>query len=187
VTDDRGEPALIGLDERAVLAGWLDHHRTVLLRKVDGLTDAQLLTPSVPPSSLNLLGLLRHMADNEVWWFQAVLGGVDVPDGEWPSAGPTGEPAGDSAAGADRAGDGDPHADLHPPATENLARIRPLFLDACARSRAVFAGLGSLDDEGDLRGTPVSARWVASHVVEEYARHNGHADLLREVLDGATG
>lgn len=178
MTDSRVEPPLTGADERTVLAGWLDSHRATLLRKVDGLTDAELLTPSVPPSTLNLLGLLRHMADNEVWWFQAVLAGVDVPDDGWPSAGKT-APVG--------SGGGDPDADLHPPAGETLSRVRPLFLEACDRSRAVLAGLGSLDVQGDLRGSPVSARWVATHMVEEYARHNGHADLLREVIDGSTG
>jgi len=172
VTDSRVEPALTGTDECAVLGGWLDAHRATLLRKVDGLTEVQLLARAVTPSTLNLLGLLRHMADNEVWWFQAVLAGRAVPDDAWPSAGQPGD---------------DPDAELHPPATETLARVRPLFLDACARSREVLAGLASLDVEGDLRGSPVSGRWVASHMVEEYARHNGHADLLREVLDGSTG
>ena len=168
------EPALTGLDERRVLAGWLDHHRATLLRKVDGLTDAQALARSAPPSSLNLLGLVRHMADNEVWWFQAVLAGRDVAAADWPSAAQPGDPE-------------DPDADLDPPPTATLAVAVPLFTAACARSREVLDDIASLDVEADLRGEPVSARWVATHMVEEYARQNGHADLLREAIDGATG
>ena len=169
---DRTSPSLTGLDERSSLGAWLDYHRATLLWKVDGLTDEQLLTASTPPSPLNLMGLLRHMADNEVWWFSAVLAGEEVPASEYPSGGPV---------------DDTPDADLLPRADESIDRIRPLFVAACERSRQVFTRVPSLDETGDLRGTPVSARWVATHMLEEYARHNGHADLLREALDGATG
>ena len=168
------EPARTGLDERAVLAGWLDHHRATLLRKVDGLSDAELLTASAPPSRLTLTGLLRHMADNELWWFRVVLAGAEEAGVEWPSAAHCADPD-------------DEDSDLFPDDGETLARVRPLFEAACADSRAVLAGLASLDALGTVRGRPVSARWVATHMVEEYARHNGHADLIREAIDGATG
>jgi hypothetical protein len=176
MTIERVEPALTGSDERRTLGDWLDYHRATLLRKIDGLTDAEARARSVPPSTLSLLGLVRHMADNEVWWFQAVLAGVDVPDGPYPSSA---EPGG--------AVPDDPDADLNPPPTATVAATVPLFGAACARSRDIVAGLDSLDAVGDLRGEPVSARWVVTHMLEEYARHNGHADLLRQAIDGVTG
>jgi len=162
------EPALTGLDERAMLGGWLDTHRAVLVHKCTGLSDAQLRERAVPPSTLCLLGLLRHLSDVEAWWFVAVLAGEEPEPPDWSE-------------------DEDPDADLNPPPDATLAGTLPAYLAACARSRTILAGLESLDVVGDLRGQPVSARWVATHMVEEYARHNGHADLLRERLDGATG
>lgn len=168
MADDDFEPALTGLDERAMLGGWLDRHRAVLVTKCTGLSDGQLLEAAVPPSTLNLLGLLRHMGDNESWWFAAVIAGEELAPTDWSDS-------------------DDPDADLKPPADATLARTLPAFLAACDRSREILATLPSLDVEGDLRGDRVSARWVVTHMLEEYARHNGHADLLRERLDGATG
>lgn len=153
-----------------MLSGWLDHHRAVLFRKCAGLSDEQARAAAVPPSTLHLLGLLRHMADNEIWWFRERLAGERIPDGDYLST----------------ADDGD--ADLNPPPGATLADARTRFETACSQSRAILAALPSLDAEGtDRRGEPMSARWIATHMLEEYARHNGHADLLRERIDGRTG
>lgn len=164
------EPAITGLDEKAMLGGWLDHHRAVLLRKCAGLTEEQARTAAVPPSTLHLLGLLRHMADNEVWWFRERLAGEQITDADY------------------LATDDDPDGDLNPPPGATLAEAVERFGAACARSRQIVAALSSLDSEGtDRDGSPMSARWIVTHMLEEYARHNGHADLLRERLDGQTG
>ncbi len=162
----RSEPAFIG-DERTMLAGWLDYHRATLAWKCDGLTAEQLRTPAVAPSSLSLLGLVRHLVEVERQWFRSVLAGEVVE----PIYFSDDDPDGDFHAGPDA----DPDADL--------ARWRA----ECDRSREIYAGLPSLDVLGSLRGEPVSARWVVTHLIEEYARHNGHADLVREKVDGQVG
>jgi uncharacterized damage-inducible protein DinB len=166
--DDRREPPLTA-DERATLEGFLDFHRATLELKCRGLTPEQLATRSVPPSSLSLLGLVRHLADVETDWFHLVATGTrrtprfysaDDPDGDFDHA------VGDAAA-----------------VDEAFAAWR----EAVAQSRAISAAT-ALDAtfEHPRRG-PTSLRWVLAHMVEEYARHNGHADLLRERIDGVTG
>ena len=163
--------------ERAAVEAWLEFHRVTLLQKCAGLTPEQLGERSVPPSGLSLRGLVRHMTEVEQGWFQHVLDGRDLPD----LYSSTDDPDGDFD-GVGRDGD-DPGAAVGP----ELAR----FAEACARSREVAAGFGSLDDLGRGRTSrgreQVSLRWVFLHMIEEYARHNGHADLLRERIDGATG
>jgi hypothetical protein len=167
VTIERAEPSFL-LDERAMLDGWLDYHRATLLVKCEGLTHDQLRQRSVPPSSLSLLGLVRHMTEVERWWFAAAIAGErhefiyctdDRPDGDFDDV--------DTA---------DVDADL------------AAFDAECAHSRAI-ARSRRLDDRGahPRRREPVALRWVMTHMIEEYARHNGHADLLREQIDGATG
>jgi hypothetical protein len=152
-------------DERTSLETWLDYHRATLLIKCAGLTPGQLATRSCPPSPLSLLGLVRHMAGVESW-FHVFDGGPeerpystkDRPDADFEDADP---------ARAD----------------QDLATYQ-----ACVeRSRAAAAGR-SLDDLiPDPSPRPTSLRWVYQHMIEEYARHNGHADLLRERIDGARG
>ena len=160
-------------DERTMLAGWLDFHRATLERKCAGLGPAQLATRAAPPSTLSLLGLVRHMADVERAWFRSRLGGEDAPPLFYSDANPDG--------------------DLHDvdPATADAATVEAAFAAwraECARARDIAAGLPSLEVMiTDHAGRHLSARWVLVHMVEEYARHNGHADLLRERLDGATG
>jgi uncharacterized damage-inducible protein DinB len=165
MTVERTEPAYL-LPERAMLEQWLEYHRTTLAWKCDGLSDAQLRERAVPPSSLSLLGLVRHMADVERNWFRRVLGGEDAPALFWSRERPDGDF--DDVDGAP------------------VAEAFDAWEAECAHAREVAARLG-LDDTGLRRGEQVSLRWVFVHMIEEYARHNGHADFLRERLDGLTG
>jgi len=161
----RQEPDFL-LDERAMLEGWLDYHRATLLWKLEGLTDEQLRERSVPPSTMSLLGLLRHMADVERNWFRRVLDGQEAPGLFWDDDNEEGEfDDVDDAVVADN---------------------RATYDAEVAAARGIAAGM-QLDDTGTRRGQPCSVRWVYTHMIEEYARHNGHADLLRERIDGQTG
>lgn len=162
----RSEPEFV-LGEREMLDGWLDYHRATLLWKCSGLTDAQLKDRSCPPSSMSLLGLVRHMTEVENGWFAAYLtdegfrplySSRDDPDGDWDNL--------DSAPTDD---------------------VFAAFLAECDRSRRVVTGVGLDHTFLSRRGNTISLRWVYTHMVEEYARHNGHADLLRERIDGAVG
>jgi uncharacterized damage-inducible protein DinB len=146
--------------EREMLEGWLDFHRQTLLSK--------LKEAAAPPSNLTLLGLVRHMAEVERSWFRRRVDGEDLPflyatDDDWD-------------ADFTQAGDADAEEELRVFAREVEA----------ARDTAAKHGL----DETFFhvhRKTDISVRWVYAHMIEEYARHNGHADLLRERIDGSTG
>ncbi|HVY11551.1 MAG TPA: DinB family protein [Mycobacteriales bacterium] len=161
----RTEPAFI-LGEREMLDGWLEFHRTTLLLKCDGLTDEQRRTRPVPTSRLSLHALVRHMAEVERGWFRRTIGQEAVPtiyDYD------TDEDADFDTDGADWDTD--------------LAHWQA----ECEAARKVAASYG-LDHLGKQRkGNDVSLRWVYTHMIEEYARHNGHADLIRELIDGAVG
>jgi len=150
------------------LEGWLDFHRATLLSKCAGLDEDQLTTRAVPPSELTLLGLLQHMTLVEVWWFDVVLL--------------------DSTTPLPYSRDDDPDAEFHDLSFASPEAVAEEFLAACERSRANAAPL-ELDTLTRRPGGrfPVDLRWLHTHMIEEYARHNGHADLLREVIDGATG
>jgi Protein of unknown function (DUF664) len=154
-------------DERVMLDGWLDFHRQTLLTKCAGLTSDQLKLKAVEPSTLTLLGLVRHMSTVERWWFRQAALGLPVPH-LYPV-----EP--------------DPDADLNDIADADAAADYAIFVDECVASRTAVAEV-SLDHTFlSRRGKDLSLRWVYVHMIEEYARHNGHADLLRERIDGATG
>ncbi|MCZ2822659.1 DinB family protein [Modestobacter sp. VKM Ac-2977] len=159
--------------ERAAVEAWLDFHRATLLTTCAGLTPEQLGERSVPPSSLSLRGLLRHMTDVERYWFTRVVAGREAPTVYW---------ADEDDVEFDGVG-----ADGDDPTTAVPAELAAFTAEVEA-SRAVAAGHTSLDDVGaGLRhGERVSLRWVYLHMIEEYARHNGHADLLRERTDGTT-
>jgi hypothetical protein len=152
--------------ERELLDAWLDWHRATLLAKCAGLDEIQLRTSSAEPSPLSLLGLVRHMTEVERGWF--IRGFADR--GAGPLYYTDADPDGDFAVeGAD--------------AEADLAAFRTEI----DRARAAVAAL-PLDatfSSGD--GTQTSLRWVYLHMIEEYARHNGHADLLRERIDGVIG
>jgi len=164
---DRNEPGPVGT-ERAQLEGWLDYHRKTLLTKCAGLTAEQLATASVPPSNLTLLGLLRHMAEVERSWFRKRFAGEQMgsiwitdeqPDAEFENVDPVS-------------------------AEDDYA----VFLREIDLARAVVVGR-DLDDtyHNAFFDAPMDLRWIFLHMIEEYARHNGHADFIRERIDGATG
>ncbi|MET9295055.1 DinB family protein [Streptomyces sp. NPDC003077] len=155
-------------DERTMLERWLEFHRATLETKCSGLSDEQLRTASAEPSDLTLLGLVRHMAEVERSWFRRVLAGEDVP---WVYC---------DEADMDR----DWHVTEEDTGAEALTTWRA-EVEAARRTAARF----ELDDVGHRRsdGKDYGLRWIYVHMIEEYARHNGHADLIRERIDGATG
>jgi uncharacterized damage-inducible protein DinB len=155
-------------DERTTLMSYLDYHRDTLAWKCSGLTGEQLRERAVPPSSMSLLGLVRHLADVERSWFRRRVAREDVPPIYFSDTDPDGEFDNVDTADADEA----------------FATWRA----ECDQAREIVAAAPSLDVTAVTRdGTTVSLRWILVHMIEEYARHNGHADLLRERLDGATG
>jgi uncharacterized damage-inducible protein DinB len=168
MTIERAEPPLTA-DERDMLDGWLEYHRATLAWKCEELSADQLRERAVPPSSLSLLGLVRHMAEVERAWFRRRVGREDVP--------------------SLYCTDSSPDADFDEVADADAAEALETWRQECDRARAVVAAVPSLDDtfENDRDGKTYSLRWIVSHMVEEYARHNGHADLLRERIDGAVG
>jgi uncharacterized damage-inducible protein DinB len=175
--DDRTRPPTTA-DERATLTGVLRFQRETLAYKCAGLSDQQLRQRPITASTLSLLGLVRHLTEVERSWFRGVLNGEPV-DYLWES---------DSAAAFEVAAAG---------ASAALDSWRA----ECARSDAIIDAAESLDligrygditgQDGDITGRDgaqeFSLRYILSHLIEEYARHNGHADLLREQLDGSTG
>ena len=164
--DDRPEPPYVG-DERATLEGFLDFHRATLLWKCEGLTDDELRERSVPPSQLSLHGLVRHLADVERSWFRQRFAGEDVPDLFYFEDNPDGDFL--DTAEADVAAD---LATFRAEVEAVKETVRDRGLDETCTSP---------------NGRTYSLRWIYVHMIEEYARHNGHADLLRERIDGATG
>ncbi len=154
-------------DERATLTGFLDFQRATLAVKCEGLTGDQLRERAVPPSTLSLLGLVRHMAEVERNWFRPVLAGepmslIFAPDMDWDAA----------------------FRDVD---TADVKEAFGAWQAECDHARELVAAAPSLDVQGFRRSGYVSLRWVLTHMIEEYARHNGHADFLRERIDGTTG
>jgi len=154
--------------ERQMLEAWLDFHRQTLLGKCSGLTAEQLRQRAAPPSSMSLLGLIRHMAEVERGWFRRRIAGEEAgflysseadPDGEFD------------------------HVDTADAEQEVATYLREIDL---ARQAAADRELDETFFHSHRRAQ-MSVRWVYLHMIEEYARHNGHADLLRERIDGATG
>jgi uncharacterized damage-inducible protein DinB len=167
MTVERIDPPLVA-QEREMLDAWLDYHRATLAVKCEGLTDDQLRARAVPPSSLSLLGLVRHMGEVERSWFRRVLGGEQAPPRYYSDENPDGDF--DDVAGA------------------GVAEAFGYWRDECAHARERAAAAPSLDVTGTgRRGETYSLRWIMVHMIEEYARHNGHADLLRERIDGTVG
>ncbi|KJY42083.1 Mini-circle protein [Streptomyces sp. NRRL B-1568] len=156
--------------EAESLQAFLDYHRTTLARKCAGLDDAALREASVPPSPLTLLGLVRHMTEVERHWFRRVL-------------------AGESTAGPLYYSDADPDGDfsLSEHDTREAAFAAWEAEVAACREAARGRSLDDLSAAPRHRGDHVDLRWIYLHMIEEYARHNGHADLIRERIDGATG
>jgi uncharacterized damage-inducible protein DinB len=164
--DPRVDPPLEA-DERTTLTAFLDFNRDTLARKCEGLTDDQLRERAVPPSDLSLLGIVRHMAEVERNWFRPVLTAEKMqtiygPDMDWEAA-------------------------FRDAGTADAGEAFSTWRAECDHARALVAAAPSLETRGYRGRDWFSLRWVLTHMIEEYARHNGHADLLRERLDGATG
>ena len=175
-TDEHGRPEPpLAADEMATLVGFLDYQRATFAWKCAGL-DAEGLAATIAASSMTLGGRMKHLALVEDYWLTQWLGGRDSPavwDGvDW---------------------DADPDWDWHSARDDTPERLRSLWGDAVARSRDVLAGAvfeGGPDQLARRQwpdGRAPSLRWILCHMIEEYARHNGHADLLREAVDGETG
>ncbi len=165
--DNRPEPPPLG-GEREALEGFLDFQRATLLWKLEGLDDEQLRRPMVP-SGTSLLGLVKHLAYVERSWFQDVWAGQEV---SFPWT------------------DEDPDADWRIEPEESSEDVLALYRGECDRSREIVAATSSLDEavtHPRRQEWTMNRRWILVHMLEEMARHVGHADILREQLDGATG
>ena len=168
----RQDPDPTTTSERDSLGQYLDYQRETILLKADGLTKAQL-AQRIPTSDLTLAGILYHLALVEEGWFEVdFLGHQHREDFE----------------GIDW--DADPNYEFRTALEREPDWLRRRYRDACDRARQVTAGAGSLDDVSvstRVGGKPFTLRWVMLHLIEETARHAGHADLLREAIDGAVG
>ena len=154
------------------MIAFLDYHRALLIDKASGLTDEQLHT-TVAPSSLTLGGLINHMAVVEDSWFTDDIAGNPVPE-PWASA----------------PWDEDPDWELTSAPSVPRDELFQRYRDAIERSNAVLAeveDLGHLSSKTDRNDEPWSIRWILIHMIEETARHCGHADFIRESLDGSVG
>jgi uncharacterized damage-inducible protein DinB len=167
-TIERPLPPL-NAEERTTLESWLDFHRATLAMKCEGLDDEQAAIVSVPPSEFTLTGLVQHMAEVERNWFRRVLAGEHALPIYDPDADPDGPDGGFELAQG---------ATLRAALATWRAEVATAR-EQCAARR--------LTDTGRFIGQDVSLRWIYVHMIEEYARHNGHADLVRERIDGTTG
>jgi uncharacterized damage-inducible protein DinB len=148
--------------EREMLTGQLDFHRGTLLHKLDGLDDGQL-RQQMTRSGLSLLGLVKHLTGTEQGWFLKIYAGMDEPDLF------------------------DPEAEFRVDPDETTDGLVRLYVRTCERAREVVA-TGGLDDVVTTPwGAPVNLRAILAHMIQETARHNGHADIIREAIDGITG
>ncbi|MGZ4473584.1 MAG: DinB family protein [Nocardioidaceae bacterium] len=165
-TDRIGPPVIA--DEREMLRSFLDFHRATLAMKCDGLSDEDLRKQSMPPSTLSLLGLVRHMAEVERTWFRKVINGEDLPL-VWSDAGD--------------------YQVAYDASTATRSEAFDAWQAEVEHARRIEREAESLDVTGYQARweEDVSLRLVMHHLVHEYARHNGHADLLREGIDGVVG
>ena len=169
VVDRPGGPNIA--PERVAMETMLDHHRATLLWKCGGLTGEQLAARTVPTSTMSLLGLVRHLSDVERSWFRRRIAGEPIEALYWSDASPDGD-----------------FDDLDPAGAE------PDFATYAAEVEAARAVLAARDYDdtfaarhSDGSEETIDIRTLVLHMIEEYARHNGHADLLREAIDGTTG
>ena len=175
VSIKRMDPPVSG-SEAATLQGFLDYHRDTLRMKTEGLSREQL-NATLPPSTMTLAGMLKHLALVEDSWFSVFFGGHGRAEiwlgGDWKA---------------------DPDWEWHSAVEDTPDQLRALFDESVAASNKSIekalsdAGLDTLSVKHDRRTDEAfSLRWIVLHMIEEYARHNGHADLLRESIDGVTG
>ena len=165
----RSEPPLVA-GEREALVAWLDFQRETLLVKCSGLTEEQLKEHAVPPSGLTLLGLVRHMTDVERWWFRVHGTDQDMTFRYWT--------------------EGNLNADFEYLDERDASAVLAAFWAEVSLARAAVRDLDLdhvVSSHGHHPERVRDLRWIYIHMIEEYARHNGHADLLRERIDGVTG
>ncbi|MEC4015363.1 DinB family protein [Streptomyces sp. H27-D2] len=167
-TPERAMPPL-NADERTSLESWLDFYRSTLAQKCDSLEEDQLRETSAAPSPITLLGLVQHMAEVERNWFRRVLAQEDAPPIFTPDADPEATDGG---------------FDLDEGAT--YGKSLPIWQAEMDHARKNCAA-HTLEDTSPFMGGQVTLRWIYTHMITEYARHCGHADLLRERIDGRTG
>ncbi|MFO7167338.1 MAG: DinB family protein [Chloroflexota bacterium] len=166
MTDPRPDPPLVA-SERDMLDAFLEFHQQTLLMKIDGLSEEELRRSFVP-SGLTLLGLVKHQAYVHRWWFRYVFAGEDVTF-PWTEE--------------------DPNADWRIEPGETVEQIVALYRAEVEAARAIVRA----SHPDDLSARPEEPerkrqlRWVLTHMVEEVCRHNGHADIYRELIDGKTG
>jgi uncharacterized damage-inducible protein DinB len=167
LSSERVGPPVVG-GEREMLRAFLDYHRATLAMKCEGLSDDDLRRASMPPSTLSLLGLVRHMAEVERTWFRRVINGEEIPlvwsaDGDFQAA--------------------------YDASTATRSQTFEVWNTEVAHSRRIEQAAPSLDVTGYQAkwSEDVSLRLVMLHLIHEYARHNGHADFLREGIDGTVG
>ncbi|GAA2758019.1 DinB family protein [Actinopolymorpha rutila] len=167
MTYERPDPPMIA-GEREMLRAFLDFHRGTIAMKCEGLSDEELRRQSMPPSTLSLLGLVRHLAEVERAWFRRVIDAEDVPL-VWSDEG-------DFQVAYDASG-------------STRSEAFEAWQAEVERSRRIEAAAESLDlvVHNPRWGEDVSLRLVMLHMIHEYARHSGHADLLREGIDGTVG
>jgi len=167
--DARTDGPMIG-SERAVLDHWLDLYRDTVLLKVAGLDSEQLARRACAPSSMSLIGVVRHLTEVEAYWLRVVLlDEQDVPDYYCTTTSRDGD-----------FGDIDPAT-----AAADVAAYQAEVVTTRANTTA-WTDL-SVPVRGLRKGKQVNLRWILTHLIEEYARHLGHMDLLREAVDGRTG
>ena len=160
---ERAEPDGLS-DERGLLDGWLDYYRASLLVKCEGLSGEQLVMRSCAPSAMSLLGLIRHMTEMERVY---------------------GHRLADWSTGFVYCSDANEEGDFEAANAAGAAANIETFREHCARTRQIMAA-HKLDDPFGKKNSH-SLRWFYQYLIKEYARHLGHADLLRERIDGATG
>lgn len=167
MTIERPAPPLQG-DERETLRAFLDFHRATLAMKCEGLSDEDLRRRSMPPSTLTLLGLVRHMAEVERTWFRKVINGEDIPL-VW--------------------SDVNDYQVAYDASESSRTEAFDAWQHEVGHARRIEREAESLDVTGyqPRWEEHVSLRLVMHHLCHEYARHNGHADFLREGIDGVTG
>ena len=167
MTTERIGPPLTG-GEREMLRAFLDFHRATLAMKCDGLSDEDLRRRSMPPSTLTLLGLVRHMAEVERTWFRRVINAEDVPF-VW--------------------SDEQDYQAAYDASSSSRSEAFAAWQAEVEHSRRIEQAAESLDVTGHQArwGEDVSLRLVMLHLIHDYARHNGHADFLREGIDGTVG
>jgi uncharacterized damage-inducible protein DinB len=168
--DDPRDTGVELTDEKSTLTCYLRAYRQTLEMKCAGLNAGQLAARSVPPSTMSLLGLVRHMADVELAWFRRTMAGQDVP---WVFR------TDDDRDAAWNGAVGDP---------ETVAKAWQAWRDEVTFAEQFVVGASDLGVSAATRdGGTISLREVLVHMIEEYARHCGHADLIRERIDGRTG